>query len=93
MRPGWQFLHGERVAFGTMVQLLLEGDIDGLRKVTEFAKRTGLPYRFEQFGIAATDKEVIRQVAKKAAEAESMKNMPFVISSQDIENAMWAVNN
>ena len=93
MRPGWQFLHGERVAFGTMVQLLLEGDIDGLRKVTEFAKRTGLPYRLEQFGIAATDKEVIRQVAKKAAEAESMKNMPFVISSQDIENAMWAVNN
>jgi glycerol dehydrogenase len=44
-------MHGEKVAFGTLVQLMLEGDKAEAGKVARFNKRVGLPTCLQELGV------------------------------------------
>lgn len=87
--PKIKHLHGEIVAFGTLVQLILEnrsekeiGSLVGLFKALK------LPYRFEHLSLVNPDIEVMKSIATYACEAGTTKNMPFAIDAKMMLHAM-----
>lgn len=81
--------HGEKVAFGTIVQLVLEKNPEELREVLEFANSVELPITLEQLGMAEIDHEVLHKVAEAACTPkQSTKNLSPDITSEDVFNAI-----
>lgn len=83
-------LHGEKVAFGLICQLVLENtDQEELEKIIDFCKKCGLPTTFEELGIAeVSDERLLEAAALSCAEDDTMGNMPFEVSAQDVFAAM-----
>ena len=83
-------LHGEKVAFGLICQLVLENtDQEELEKIIVFCKKCGLPTTFEELGIAeVSDERLLEAAALSCAEDDTMGNMPFEVSAQDVFAAM-----
>lgn len=82
--------HGEKVAFGLLVQLVLEdAKQEEIYDVVEFCYTVGLPITLYELGIQEIKPEEIMEVAKAAtAEGESIHNMPFPVSAQDVYAAI-----
>lgn len=83
-------LHGEKVAFGLICQLVLENtDQEELEKIIVFCKKCSLPTTFEELGIAeVSDERLLEAAALSCAEDDTMGNMPFEVSAQDVFAAM-----
>src|SRR5262249_17543020 len=61
------FYHGEKVAFGLLVQLVLEGTPRAeLERVLGFAGEVGLPITLPEVGLAELSPEVLKQIASRA---------------------------
>lgn len=86
--------HGEKVAFGTLVQLVLENaDMEEIEEVLEFCQAVGLPTTLEELGIEEVKQEEIMEVAKlAAAEGDTLGNMPFEVSAEDVYAAIMAAD-
>ena len=80
--------HGNCVAFGTLVQLVLEGvEEDEFRDVQGFCKEVGLPTTLAELGI--TTDEQIRQIAKAACvPGESIHNMVADVTEDQLYAAI-----
>jgi len=52
------FLHGEKVAFGTIVQLVAEDNIAEAIRVAYFNKKIGLPYSLKDLHVHCTDENI-----------------------------------
>lgn len=83
-----KMLHGEVVAFGILVQLIIEGRTkEEIKEIYDFFKAVGLPSTFEQLGIKNVSEEEIMKVAK-----ESLKSYwdvePFPVTAQMIYDAL-----
>ncbi|MCC3244423.1 glycerol dehydrogenase [Methylocystis sp. WRRC1] len=87
-------LHGEKVAFGTLVQLVLEGRDSGLlNEVLGFCLSVGLPTTLAELGLEAMSMEQARAIAERAvAEGESAHNEPFEVTAQMVMDAMFAAD-
>ncbi|MGI6230291.1 MAG: glycerol dehydrogenase [Tractidigestivibacter sp.] len=86
------FYHGEKVAFGTLTQLVLE-DADEFNDVLNFCLEVGLPVTFEQLGVKDKSYDRVLEVAKLAcAPNDSMGNMPFEVTPEKLANAMLAAD-
>lgn len=85
-----EMYHGEKVAFGTLVQLVLENaSKQEIETVVKFCLEVGLPVKLEDLGIKEFDDEDILNVARAAcAEGETIHNMPFAITPQDVRAAI-----
>lgn len=82
--------HGEKVAFGTLVQLVLENNNDDLFEVLDFCKSVGLPTTLAELGIKDASVEKIMKVAQAACvEGESIHNMPFPVSPESVCSAIF----
>eukprot|EP00871_Galdieria_phlegrea_P003161 jgi/Galph1/3846/GphlegSOOS_G2490.1 len=69
--------HGEKVAFGTLVHLCLENDLQEAMRVAQFFYDIGLPVTLEELGIKASDVDGIRKIAERTcAKGETIYNMP-----------------
>jgi glycerol dehydrogenase len=82
--------HGEKVAFGTLAQLVLENAPRAeIKEVIDFCRSVGLPVTLKDLHAdQATEKE-LRAVAKKAiAPEESIHNMPFEVTEEDVYSAI-----
>ncbi|MCI5596975.1 MAG: glycerol dehydrogenase [Lachnospiraceae bacterium] len=82
--------HGEKVAFGTIVQLILE-DVpeEELMEVMDFCVAVGLPVTLGELGITEVKPEEIMAVAEAAAaETDTIHNMPFPVTAEDVYNAI-----
>ena len=86
--------HGEKVAFGTLVQLVLENaDSEEIEEVVEFCQAVGLPTTLEELGIKEVKPEEIMEVAKlAAAEGDTLSNMPFEVTPEDVYAAILAAD-
>jgi glycerol dehydrogenase len=86
--------HGEKVAFGTLVQLVLENaDQSTLDTVLGFCKKVGLPTCLKDLGITNLDDERLMKVAEAScAEGETMVNMPFTVTPKDVAAAIRAAD-
>lgn len=85
-----QLYHGEKVAFGTLVQLVLEDSPrDELEEVIGFCMEVGLPTTLKDLGIEKVDQAKIMEVAKLAcAESETIHNMPFAVTPATVYAAI-----
>ena len=82
--------HGEKVAFGTIVQLVLENSpIDEIEQIILFCKKIGLPVKLSDMGIENPKTEDIMAVAKASTtEGESIHNMPFKVTAEMVYAAI-----
>lgn len=85
--------HGEKVAFGVLVQLVLENEMDDLETVLDFNRSVGLPTCFKDMGVENVDKEKLMEVAKAATvEGETIHNMPFEVTAESVYAAMLFID-
>lgn len=82
--------HGEKVAFGTLTQLVLEkAPREELEQVLAFMKDVGLPMTLAQLGIKEVVPENLRQVAAAACvPTQSTKNLRADITAQEVYAAI-----
>lgn len=83
-----KLLHGEVVAFGILVQLIIEGrPMEEIQEIYEFFNAVGLPSTFEMLGIKDATEEDIMKVAE-----ESLKSYwdvePFPVTARMIYDAI-----
>lgn len=86
--------HGEKVAFGTLTQLMLENaSTEELEKVIFFLMEVGLPVTLEEMGVVDVTPEKIMAVAEASTvEGESIHNMPFPVTADDVYAAILAAD-
>lgn len=82
--------HGEKVAFGTLVQLVLENaDQEEIQDVLAFCAEAGLPTTLEELGIKEIKEEQIMEVARLACSPDdTLGNMPFEVTAEDVYAAI-----
>ncbi len=84
--------HGEKVAFGTITQLVME-NADELEEVILFCIEAGLPVTLKELGIEEVTPEKIRAVAEAAAvDGETIHNMPFKTDADSVYAAIMAAD-
>ena len=86
--------HGEKVAFGTITQLVLENeDSDTLGHIIGFCIELGLPVTLGQLGVMQITEEKIMKVAEAAAaDSDTLHNMPFTVTAKDVYAAIMAAD-
>lgn len=82
--------HGEKVAFGTLVQLVLENaPEEELQEVLCFCKKIGLPTTLAALGLEnPTDEQLTAVAEASCAEGDTMGNMPFPVTPADVVAAI-----
>lgn len=86
--------HGEKVAFGVLVHLVLENAPKAeLDEVLVYCKSVGLPTTLEALGVKEVTDEKVMAVAELAcAEGETIHNMPFKVTAEDVYAAIYTAN-
>lgn len=88
------FFHGEKVAFSTICQLVLENaDTAELYEVLDFCLSVGLPVCLEDIGVESITFAEALEVAEKACiPEESIHSMPFPIEVEAVAAAIMAAD-
>jgi glycerol dehydrogenase len=88
------FYHGEKVAYGLLVQLVLEGQPRNvMERVLHFASEVGLPMTLADIGLAEMPRELLLKVATRAtAEGETIHNEPFKVHPDMVADAIVAAD-
>lgn len=86
--------HGEKVAFGTIAQLVLENvAVEDLEEVILFCIEVGLPVTWKELGVEEITDEKMMEVAKAAcAEDDTLHNMPFEVTPDTVAAALKAAD-
>ncbi|MDR2860811.1 MAG: glycerol dehydrogenase [Elusimicrobiota bacterium] len=84
------FYHGEKVAFGTITQLVLEGESSELiYEVIGFCKEVGLPTTFADLNVKTIKPEQLKEVAKIACDkAEPINSLYYPVTPELVYDAM-----
>lgn len=92
--PTRRFYHGEKVAFGVIVQLVLEGaSHTQFAEVFRFSHAVGLPVTLAQIGCSELAAETLRQVATRTtAPGETIHNEPFEVTAAMVHDAILAAD-
>ncbi len=86
--------HGEKVAFGTITQLVLENiEADELEEIINFCIEVGLPVTLKQLGITeVTDEKILAVATAACAENDTLHNMPFEVTPKTVAAAIKAAD-
>jgi glycerol dehydrogenase len=84
------FLHGEKVAFGLLAQLVLEGQPRTVcEQVLAFSYEVGLPITLSDIGMAELKPEQLQMVAVRSTiETETIHNEPFEVDAEMVVDAI-----
>ncbi len=84
------FYHGEKVAFGVLVQLKLEGAPDHeFNEVLTFSRSVGLPVTLAGVGVKdATNADLMAIATRTCAPGETIHNEPFAVSAEMLVEAI-----
>ena len=90
--PCAKLLHGEVVAFGILVQLIVEGaPAEEIEEMYDFFEAVGLPTTFEDLGIAdATDEDIMR--VAEASMHSYWDVEPFTVNPQMVFDGIQMAN-
>ena len=82
--------HGEKVAYGTITQLILENrSLNELDRYIEFYLQLGLPVTLKDIHLGNATIEELYKIAEVAtAEHETIHNMPFKVRPDDVVMAL-----
>lgn len=86
--------HGEKVAFGTLVQLVLEDmPEEELAEIIDFCIEVGLPVTMKELGVEEVTDEKCMAVAELAcADNDTLHNMPFEVTPESVAAAIKAAD-
>ncbi|MCQ4637437.1 glycerol dehydrogenase [Anaerovorax odorimutans] len=86
------YLHGECVAFGTLVQLIAENvPAAELEQVYTFFERVGLPTSLAELGLSLTEEE-LAAAAQASSDIGISHNMPFDVDQDILRDAILAAD-
>jgi len=88
------FLHGEKVAFGTISMLMLEErPAEVVEEVVDFCLEVGLPVSLGDIGLEGINQEELEKVSVAAcAEGETIHNEPFDVYPEAVADAILAAD-
>ena len=78
-------LHGNKVAYGIMVQLAMEEKWEEIQRMLPFYQSLNLPFKHAHLGVT---EEEMEQVATLAAEDEYIHLLPFDVTAAKLINAV-----
>ena len=82
-------LHGEKVAYGILVQLILEDKWAEIEQLLPFYRQLGLPASLKDIGVSVINAEVITSVAEKSTDPDdSIHVLPGEITTATVSKAM-----
>lgn len=89
-----EYLHGEKVAFGLLVQLLVEGRPEAeIDQVVAFSRSVGLPVTLAEVGLIDPAPEVVTAIATRSvAEGETAHHEPFPVTADLIADGILAAD-
>jgi glycerol dehydrogenase len=83
------YMHGEKVAFGLLVQLVIEGRNQDLSTVLNFCAQVGLPTTLNAVGIRETTPDILMKIAQRTiAPGETAHNEPFAVTAEMIADGI-----
>ena len=82
------YLHGEMVAMGTLVQLMLESRPDEAVRIAEFFATVGLPIHLEQISLDAGDGRALDAIIQGTLAFPFIGNMPQPVTPELLESAI-----
>ncbi|KAF9013809.1 glycerol dehydrogenase [Hymenopellis radicata] len=90
LEPTHKMMHGEKVNFGTVCQLILSNSsAEEMDKYMELMVSVDLPITLKQLGVTDATPEELRHVAELAcSENETIWNLPYVINVDLVYNAI-----
>lgn len=88
------YTHGEKVAFGILTQLILEGRPQAeLMEVMEFHHSVGLPLKLKDLEVDVNSETAVKEIAERAlAPGESAHNEPFEVTVDMMVDAIKAAD-
>ena len=89
------YFHGEKVAFGLLVQLVLEGATSAtVNEVLRFSFQVGLPITLADIGLAELASAIAspRSAHRATAPGETIHNEPFEVNSDMVTDAILAAD-
>ena len=90
--PGFEknYLHGDVVAYGILVQLALDQNESELLQLRDFLALAGIPTCLADIG-TTYDKAVLAPVLAEALTMPDMRHLPYTVTEQMLWQAMGAV--
>jgi glycerol dehydrogenase len=87
-------MHGEKVAFGLLTQLMLESQPQAtVNEVIAFSKSVGLPTTFTEIGIPNPSPELLQTIATRSTlPGETIHNEPMPVTPAMVVEAMRAAD-
>jgi glycerol dehydrogenase len=88
------YFHGEKVAFGLLVQLVLEGTPRAtVDEVLGFSSEVGLPITLAGVGLESISRDRLAPVAQRAtASGETVHNEPFEVTANMVSDAILSAD-
>lgn len=87
------YWHGEKVAFGLITMLVLEGrPLAELDELTDFCLDVGLPVTLSDIGVDAETADLGRVAEVACAEGETIHNTPFAVDPAMVHDAILAAD-
>jgi glycerol dehydrogenase len=88
------YLHGEKVAFGVLVQLILEGQPHpAIEEVLRFSTSVGLPITLAEIGLDRMTPDMLDRIAvRSTAKGETIHNEPFEVTPEMVADAIRAAD-
>lgn len=86
--------HGEKVAFGTIAQLVLENvSLEELEEIITFCIEIGLPVTWAELGAKdITDEQIMEVACAACAPTDTLHNMPFDVTPEMVAAALKAAD-
>jgi len=83
-------LHGDLVAYGVLVQLMLDGDIEEAKRLRAFLRSIGTPTCLADFGLGSAD-SLPDQVIEVTLAGDDMRHLPYPVTASMLRTAIAAV--
>ncbi|MEM2697721.1 MAG: glycerol dehydrogenase [Ignisphaera sp.] len=84
--------HGEMVAFGTLVEILVEGSLEQAVEYIRWAHSVGLPVSFEELGLMEVTEEDLYRVAEKVKATSEYQRLPYEVTEHQIVDLLKIAN-
>ena len=83
-------LHGDVVAYGVLVQLLVDGEEEKAKEMKTFLKNLGIRTTLKEMG-ASVKRETLREVLHEIVTGSDMEHIPYEITEDMVYDAMVKV--
>ena len=92
--PGFEEenLHGDVVAYGVLVQLIVDGEEEQAKEMKLFLKKLGIRTTLAEMG-APLDREALKEVLKEIVAGPDMEHIPYEVTEDMIYEAFVKVEN